>query len=241
MFDPENPPELSVTRWFNAPSGHSKAALKGKVVVLTAFQLTCPSSQNHAVPQANRLARGFSDDEVAVIGLHMPFENHGEETPGKLKAFVQDAELAFPVAIDTPDGKGPPKTMTAYEMQGSPTTLLFDRQGRLRRHYLGPVDDVRVAAEIMALTMEDRNATRDQSVSIERRLAAVLVDPEPHQHGDACGCGHDHSHDHAHDHGHHHNAPDHTHDHVHADDGSCCGGHDHAPATTETSKALRQG
>lgn len=232
MFDPENPPEFSVSRWFNAPSGQTKAALKGKVVVVTAFQLTCPGSMNHAVPQAKRLARGFSDDEVAVIGLHMPFENHGDETPGKLKDFIREAEVTFPIAIDAPNGKSPPKTMALYEMQGSPTTLVFDRQGRLRRHYLGAVDDVRLAAEVMALTIEERNASREQSVAIERRLAAVLVDPEPHSHGDACGCGHDHHHDHDHNHGHGHHHHGH-HDHEHAADGSCCGGHDHShePAT----------
>ena len=45
-------------------------------------------------------------------------------------------------------------------MQGTPTLLLFDRQGRLRRHYLGAVDDVRLGAEIMALSSRTKGAAR---------------------------------------------------------------------------------
>jgi hypothetical protein len=85
-------------------------------------------------------------------------------------------------------------------MQGTPTLLLFDRQGRLRRHYLGHVDDVRLAAEVMALALEDAKAPREVSIAIERRLAAVLVDPDAHHHHDGC-CGHDHHHGHEHVHG----------------------------------------
>ena len=60
--------------------------------------------------------------------------------------------------------------MAAYGMQGTPTLLLFDRQGRLRRHYLGAVDDVRLGAEIMALCLEDPKAPRE--VSMAHRAAA---------------------------------------------------------------------
>ena len=92
--------------------------------------------------------------------------------------------------------------MRAYELQGTPAMLIFDRQGRLRRHYLGAVDDLRIGAEVMALLIEDKESPREMSIAIESKLAAALVDPEAHshdhEHGDACGCGHDHSHDHDH-------------------------------------------
>jgi hypothetical protein len=219
-FNPEKPPALEVAQWFNAPAPPSLKALKGKVVVLVAFQMLCPGSLRHALPQAQRLARAFNSDEVAVLGLHMVFENHKDMTPSLLEPFLQDERITIPVAVDAPNGDGLPKTMEAYGMQGTPTLLLFDRQGRLRRHYLGAVDDVRLGAEIMALVLEDANASRQVSLGVERRLAAALVSPEDHHHhdheGGCCG-GHDHHHHHAHDHGHHH------HDHG----GGCCG-HDHS-------------
>jgi ABC-type nickel/cobalt efflux system permease component RcnA len=205
MFNPEKPPELQVSRWLNAKAPMTLAGLKGRVVVLTAFQMLCPGCVTHGLPQAKKLVERFASTEVAVIGLHTVFEHHDVMTPAALEAFVHEYRWPFAIGIDEPDGKDLPKTMAAYEMRGTPTLLLFDRQGRLRRHYLGQVDDMRLSAEVMSLAIEDANATRDQSVTIERRLAAALIDPEAahnhdHAHGDDCGCGHDHGHN-THDHG----------------------------------------
>src|SRR5262245_49315383 len=213
MFNPESPPELAVTRWLNTRAPLSLKALKGQVVVVVAFQMLCPGCVSHALPQARRLAEQFSDDEVVVLGLHSVFEHHAAMGAEALEAFVHEYSWAFPIAIDTPDGDGMPRTMAAYEMRGTPTLLIFDREGRLRRHYFGHVEDMRLAAEVMALAIEDVGAAREASVAIERKLHATLVDPHAHhhhdhdhEHGDDCGCGHDHAHghDHSHDHGHHH-------------------------------------
>lgn len=240
MLNPEAPPELAAARWFNADTNAlpTLAASKGKVIVVGAFQMHCPGSVRHLLPQLARLHAQFQDDEVAVVGLHTVFEKQDEQTPQLLEDFLEDHHFGFPVAIDKQNGGPLPQTMDAYELQGTPTLLIFDRQGRLRRHYLGQVDDIRIAAEVMAMTIEATDASREQSIALERRLAAVLVDPNDHQHEHehACGCGshdhhhHDHHH-HDHGHGHHHHAHDHhhhDHDHGHAhgakgEDG-CCGG-----------------
>ena len=203
MFNPEAPPELVVTRWFNTADPLTLASLKGRVVALVAFQMLCPGCVNHGLPQAKKLSEQFSDDEVAVLGLHSVFEHHGAMPPEALEAFIQQYGWEFPIAVDTPVGTDIPRTMASYEMRGTPTLLLFDRQGRLRRHYFGQVDDIRLAAEIMGLAIEDANAPREASVAIERKLHQTLVDPHAHhghdhghEHGDDCGC--DHAHDHAH-------------------------------------------
>ena len=215
MFNPEKPPELQVEAWLNTNKPLTLAKLKGRVVVLVAFQMLCPGCVSHALPQAKKLAERFSPDEVAVIGLHCVFEHHQVMTIDALKAFNHEYRWSFPIAVDKPgSGKhGLPLTMEAYEMRGTPTVLLFDRQGRLRRHYLGQVDDIRIAAEIMSLAIEDADAPRETSIAIERRLAAALVEPED-QHGPGCGHDHGHDHHHGHDHDHHH----------HAHDDGCCGG-----------------
>lgn len=212
MFDPQNPPELEASTWLNAPEPRPLESLKGRVVVLTAFQTHCPGSLKHGLPQAERVAQGFSDDEVVVIGLNTAFEEPEKQTADKLAAFLTEHGLTFPVAKDTVNGGDIPKTMAAYEIQGTPTTLIFDRQGRLRRHYLGRVDDIRLAAEVMAFCMEAPNAPVEQSMAVERRLAAALVDPDAHAHEGGCCGGHGHSHDH---------------DRAHAEGGGCCGGKDH--------------
>ncbi len=231
QFNPEQPPEIVAAQWFNAPEPLSLAKLKGKVVVVVAFQMLCPGSLRHGLPQAGRIARAFSSEEVAVVGLHMVFENHKDMTPSQLEPFLKQEHIEIPIAGDKQNGSGLPETMEAYGMQGTPTVLLFDRQGRLRRHYLGAVDDVRLGAEIMALAIEDAKATREASIAIEHALHSALVDPEQHHHhhdGECCGGHHDHAraHDHAHEHGEGGCCGG-----QHAQEGGCCGGqhaHDHA-------------
>ena len=127
MFDPENPPELSTSGWINTEKPLTLASLKGKVVVVSAFQMLCPGCIEHGLPQAKRLAQKFNVAEVVVIGLHTVFEHHKVMTPEALQVFMAEFKWPFPVGIDTPDGDGQPKTMTAYQMQGTPTLLLFDR------------------------------------------------------------------------------------------------------------------
>lgn len=240
MFNPESPPEFSVARWFNTRSPLTLAATKGRVVVVSAFQMFCQGSLTHGLPQLKRISERFNDSDVVTIGLHTPFEHHEVMSLDALEAFIHAYRWPFAVAADEPDGKKTPKTFTAYEMRGTPTILVFDRQGRLRRHYLGQVDDIRLASEIMALCIEDAKAPRDASVAIERALHSALADPEAahhhdhdHDHEGGCCGGHGHDHDHHHDHAHgeggccggHGHDHDHDHDHAHAhgEDG-CCGG-----------------
>jgi hypothetical protein len=218
-FNPEAPPELSVAQVFNATEAPTLAALKGKIVVVAAFQMLCAGSLRHALPQAGRIARAFNADDVAVVGLHMVFENHKDMAPSLLEPFLKTENIAFPVVVDKPGDDGIPETMRTYGMRGTPTLLIFDRQGRLRRHYLGAVDDMRLGAEIMALAFEEPDAKREVSMAIERRLGQTLIDPnEHHHHHDGECCGGDHGHDH--DHGHAH-----AHDHEHGDGCGC--GHKH--------------
>ena len=202
MFDPENPPELQTCGWINADKPLTLGGLKGKVVAVSAFQMLCQGCVEHGLPQAKRLAAKFNPAEVAVIGLHSVFEHHAVMTPAALQVFMAEYKWPFPVGIDTPDGDGPPKTMTAYQMQGTPTLLLFDRAGRLRRHYFGRPDDMQLAAEIMAMAIEDANSPRDQAAGIEHKIGRTLLAPHDHDHH------HDHDHDHVHGpncgHDHHH-------------------------------------
>ena len=39
-----------------------------------------------------------------------------------------------------------PKTMAAYEMNGTPTLLVFDREGNLRLNHFGHIDDLALGA-----------------------------------------------------------------------------------------------
>ncbi len=153
---PEIAPELQTTDWLNTDNPITLEALRGKIVLIEAFQMLCPGCVSRALPQAMRVRQAFSPDEVAVIGLHTVFEHHAAQgTREALTAFLHEYRISFPVGIDAPsDGAGPPKTMTRYAMQGTPTMLLIDREGHLRKQKFGGEEDLILGAEIMSLLRE---------------------------------------------------------------------------------------
>jgi hypothetical protein len=152
-------PELLVQCWYNTDRPLLLAGLRGRVVVLSAFQVLCPNSVAVAIPQAKRIHETFEPKDVVVIGLHSTFEHHDAFSTAVLKAFIQEYRLKFPIALDQPNSAGPiPHTMDAYKMRGTPSLVLIDRVGVVRKHAFGAVDDLRLGAEIGALTQEDGRA-----------------------------------------------------------------------------------
>jgi AhpC/TSA family len=151
-------PELLVHTWFNTDRPLLLAGLRGRVVVLTAFQVLCPNSIASGIPQAQRIYETFAPSDVTIIGLHATFEHHDAFNSAVLKAFVHEYRLRFPIAIDQPNPSGPiPHTMERYKMRGTPSLVLIDRHGYVRKHTFGAVDDLRLGAEIGALTQEADN------------------------------------------------------------------------------------
>jgi peroxiredoxin len=149
-------PELTVQAWFNTDHPLQLAALRGRVVVLVAFQVLCPSSISVAIPQARRIHETFEPTDVAVIGLHTTFEHHAAYTTDTYKSFIQEYRLKFPIAVDCANAHGPiPLTMDRYNMRGTPSLVLIDRNGLIRKHTFGAVEDLRIGAEIGALAQED--------------------------------------------------------------------------------------
>ena len=142
----ENPdaPPLEVERWFNTDDPPTLERLRGRVVVLHAFQMLCPGCVAHALPQAKRLHEITQRlDDLVVLGLHSVFEHHAAMTPVALEAFLHEYRIAFPVAVDRPSSDGPiPYTMAAYGLRGTPSTIIIDRSGRIARHSFGAEDDL---------------------------------------------------------------------------------------------------
>jgi hypothetical protein len=148
-------PEWHVQSWFNSERPVLLSGLRGKVVVLCAFQALCRDSSAFAVPQALRVHGTFDPKDVSVIGLHATFEHHAAITPAVVKAFLHEYRIKFPVGLDLPSSDGPiPQTMESYRMRGTPSIVLIDRHGYIRKHAFGAVDDLRLGAEIGALTQE---------------------------------------------------------------------------------------
>ena len=150
-------PPWTTREWFNTGQAVQLADLRGSVVVLHAFQMLCPACVHHGLPQAQRIHAAFAASGVAVIGLHTVFEHHTAMTPVSLQAFLHEYRIRFPVGVDAPSGDGRqpiPVTMQAYGMQGTPSMVLIDRNGHLRQHAFGAVEDLALGAAIATLVAE---------------------------------------------------------------------------------------
>lgn len=151
-------PEWAIAHWLNAPAPVSLENLRGRTVLAVAFQMLCPGCVSQGLPQAQRARAMFAESDLAVIGLHTVFEHHeAQGSVAALSAFLHEYRIRFPVGIDAQDAHGP-VTMRAYGMRGTPTTLLYDRAGRLRMHEFGHVEDMRLGAAIMAVLGDERAA-----------------------------------------------------------------------------------
>jgi hypothetical protein len=149
-------PEWQTTTWFNTPTPITLASLRGRVVLLHAFQMLCPGCVLHGLPQAQRVAATFAAAPLTVVGLHTVFEHHDVMGPAALDVFLKEYRVRFPVAVDRPDpsGAGSPATMQAYAMRGTPTAVLIDRRGLVRRHVFGAYDDLQLGYDLGLLIAE---------------------------------------------------------------------------------------
>lgn len=151
-------PPWHVSRWFNtAPL--TLADLRGRVVVAHAFQMLCPGCAMQALPQMQRVQQMFPADRLTVIGLHTVFEHHEAQGPLALEAFLHEYRYTFPVGVDEHvEGEPLPLTMRTYAMQGTPTLLLIDAQGRLREQHFGVLDDLSLGVALGRLLAEASSA-----------------------------------------------------------------------------------
>ncbi len=159
-------PNWQTTDWLNTKEPLTLEKLRGRVVMLHAFQMLCPGCVARSIPQAQRVAEVFADAPLAVVGLHTVFEHHQGMRIESLRAFIHEYRIQFPVGVDAPGESGPiPKTMEAYRMRGTPTTVLIDAQGRLRHQIFGGHDDLLLGGQLQSLILEASSASNEHSNS----------------------------------------------------------------------------
>lgn len=152
-------PEWQVSRWFNAAAPLRLADLRGQVVLVHTFQMLCPGCVTHGLPLASKVHEAFGNAGVTVVGLHTVFEHHDAMQPHALQAFIHEYRLRFPIGVDEPSTDQPiPRTMATWGLRGTPTTLLFDREGKPRLHRFGAVDELDLGAWIGRLLAEPAQA-----------------------------------------------------------------------------------
>lgn len=167
-------PPLAVSEWIQG-TPVSLADLRGSVVVLETFQMLCPGCVAYGLPMAQRL-HGLGLPGVVVLGLHTVFEHHDVMGPEALRAFASEYRLTFPIAVDEAGRGDVPVTMERYRLQGTPSTVLIDRQGRIAHSQFGNVDELSLGVAIGRLLAEGDRPVDSSAVASDPSSVCVPGD-----------------------------------------------------------------
>jgi thiol-disulfide isomerase/thioredoxin len=108
----------------------SLADLRGKVVLLNFWATWCGPCRAE-IPYLVKIQHEYEDSGLRVVGINYP-----PEEPEVLRKFATDFKLNYPVAIGTDD------IASSFEGAGGilPTTVVIDKDGRVRDHVKGKIN-----------------------------------------------------------------------------------------------------
>ena len=101
------------------------SAQRGKVVLINFWATWCPPCREE-MPTLERLAQA-RQEAIQVLGVNLDTVN-----PAKVRAFVRELGISFPILLDPDLGVG-----KAYRVRGLPTSFVVDRDGVVRFREVG--------------------------------------------------------------------------------------------------------
>lgn len=113
---------------------HTLANYRGKVVLINFWATWCAPCR-HEMPSIEKLRDSFKGRPFAVLAVNL-----GEPEP-RVRAFLQDMPLRFPVLLD-PEAEA----AKAWKVKALPATFVVGPDGRVRYRYIGELDWSRTSA-----------------------------------------------------------------------------------------------
>ena len=138
---------------------------------------TLPALLEIALAIPGTAPTNFPRNDLVVIGMHSVFEHHHVMTPDALRVFASEYRLQFPIAIDRPqENSSVPATMQKWALRGTPTLLVFGRDGELALNHFGHLDDLRLGALLGGLIAHHPGATANE-MGIDQGPATAAAYP----------------------------------------------------------------
>jgi peroxiredoxin len=106
----------------------SLAQLRGQVVFVNFWATWCPPCRVE-MPSMERLHQQFKGRGLAMLAIDIG------ESPKQVARFMKEFRLSFPALVDADS-----TVASRYGVQGSPVTVLIDRNGRVVGRAVGPRD-----------------------------------------------------------------------------------------------------
>lgn len=115
---------------------------RGQVVLLNFWATWCPPCRRET-PGLVRLAKSYSPNQLAVLGISMD-----DEGLDRVRQFVSQFKIPYAIAVPGND------FLPTSSLEALPTTLLIDKQRRLAKTYEGAVSESTFRADVDALLAE---------------------------------------------------------------------------------------
>ena len=111
----------------------------GSIRVVDFWATWCPPCRE-AIPHLNELYRKYRDQGVNIVGISV------DDNPRVLAAFDRDVHIEYASLMTSEEAE------EAFGgVAGLPSTFILDREGRLVRSYVGPVEMETLEGDIQAL------------------------------------------------------------------------------------------
>ena len=106
--------------------------LRGKRVVLNFWATWCPPCKAEMPHMQKYYAKYSEEDNVEIVGVNLTY---GKEKVERVEQFLQSYDITFPVVLQPDDA-----VEEQYGIITLPTTYFIDREGKIQKKILGPLD-----------------------------------------------------------------------------------------------------
>lgn len=139
-------PEITADAWLNS-APLTTAGLRGKVVLVEFWTFACWNCEN-VEPHVKRWHERYAGRGLTIVAVHTPELRH-ERDPARVKRYVEEHGIEYPVAID--NGYA---TWRRFGNRYWPAFYLIDRQGVIRHVRFGEGGYAEMQARIEKLLAE---------------------------------------------------------------------------------------
>ena len=106
--------------------------LQGKRVVLNFWATWCPPCEAEMPHMQKYYDKYSEEDNVEIVGVNLTY---GKEKVERVEQFLQSYDITFPVVLQPDDA-----VEEQYGIITLPTTYFIDREGKIQKKILGPLD-----------------------------------------------------------------------------------------------------
>jgi thiol-disulfide isomerase/thioredoxin len=163
-------PKIKVSEWVQGKPIDTTQE-KGNVVVVEVFQVNCPGCFLYGIPQIIDLSKRHREDPLTIFGLATAFEDYDKNTLDNLRLLLSTGEVIVTdsrirdfiesnvegyrsyserdkldiferVRQYLNTKKYSAKTFEEFSLRGTPSTIIIDKNGRLRNTVFGASSDL---------------------------------------------------------------------------------------------------